>query len=55
LASRCRRIYDVQDPNWRPDNTKLRAVFETDADGRFSFWTVMPKSYPIPTDDRLVK
>jgi hydroxyquinol 1,2-dioxygenase len=43
-------FYDVQDPNWRPDNTKLRAVFETDADGRFSFWTIMPKSYPIPTD-----
>lgn len=43
-------FYDVQDPNWNPDNTSLRGVFETDDDGRFSFWTIMPKSYPIPVD-----
>jgi hydroxyquinol 1,2-dioxygenase len=43
-------FYDVQDPNWNPENTSLRAVFESDADGQFSFWTIMPKSYPIPVD-----
>jgi hydroxyquinol 1,2-dioxygenase len=43
-------FYDVQDPGWNPDSTSLRAIFETGADGRFSFWTIMPKSYPIPVD-----
>ena len=43
-------FYDVQDPNWSPDNTSLRATFKTDVDGRFSFWTILPKSYPIPDD-----
>jgi hydroxyquinol 1,2-dioxygenase len=43
-------FYDVQRPDWSADDTSLRAVFETDQDGRFSFWTVMPKAYPIPMD-----
>lgn len=43
-------FYDVQDPKWTPEDMKLRAIFETDTDGRLNFWTVMPKAYPIPTD-----
>jgi hydroxyquinol 1,2-dioxygenase len=42
--------YDVQDEKWTPDEMALRAVFHTDANGRFSFKTVLPASYPIPTD-----
>ncbi|MGZ3638877.1 MAG: intradiol ring-cleavage dioxygenase [Ktedonobacterales bacterium] len=43
-------FYDLQDPNWSPDEMKLRAVFQTNADGRFSFRTIQPSAYPIPTD-----
>jgi hydroxyquinol 1,2-dioxygenase len=43
-------FYDVQKPNWQLDDASLRGVLETDGDGRFSFWTIMPESYPIPTD-----
>lgn len=28
----------------------LRGKFTTDADGRFSFWSIKPAGYPIPTD-----
>jgi catechol 1,2-dioxygenase len=28
----------------------LRGKFTTDADGRFSFWSIKPVGYPIPTD-----
>ena len=41
--------YDVQQLEQRPDLAG-RARFRTDADGRFSFWTVRPSSYPIPHD-----
>jgi hydroxyquinol 1,2-dioxygenase len=43
-------FYDVQDTDWEISQARLRAVFETDSDGRFSFRTILPKSYPIPTD-----
>lgn len=43
-------FYDVQDEDWQIDNARLRAVFETDIDGRFSFRSIMPVSYPIPSD-----
>ncbi len=43
-------FYDIQDPNWNPDTMKLRAVFRTDAEGRFSFRTIQPCAYPVPTD-----
>jgi hydroxyquinol 1,2-dioxygenase len=43
-------LYDVQDESWHIDDARLRAVFETDADGRFSFRSIMPVSYPIPSD-----
>ena len=39
--------YDVQKPG---DDESLRARFRSDAEGRFSFWTILPTSYPIPTD-----
>ena len=40
--------YDVQRPE--VEEPTLRARFRTDAQGRFSFWSVMPKFYPIPED-----
>jgi catechol 1,2-dioxygenase len=40
--------YDIQDP--RETGMNLRGRFTTAADGRFSFRTVKPSSYPIPTD-----
>ena len=40
--------YDVQDPDQPRHN--LRGRFRTDAEGRFSFRTVRPVSYPIPDD-----
>lgn len=43
-------FYDLQDPNWSRDEMRLRAVFTTNADGRFSFRTIQPSAYPIPTD-----
>lgn len=42
--------YDLQNPNWSPDEMKLRAVFKTNPDGRFSFRTIQPSAYPIPAD-----
>jgi hydroxyquinol 1,2-dioxygenase len=42
--------YDTQDADWAVERSRLRAVFKTDAEGRFSFWSILPKSYPIPTD-----
>lgn len=39
--------YDVQKPG---QEENLRARFLTDADGRFSFWSIVPVPYPIPTD-----
>jgi hydroxyquinol 1,2-dioxygenase len=43
-------IYDVQAANWSSAEASLRAVFRTDLEGRFSFKSILPKSYPIPTD-----
>jgi catechol 1,2-dioxygenase len=41
-------LYDTQDPGQPQMN--LRGAFTTGADGRFSFRTVKPSSYSIPTD-----
>ncbi len=41
-------FYDVQRPEIEGAN--LRARFRTDAAGRMSFWTIVPKFYPIPAD-----
>ncbi|MGF7135336.1 hydroxyquinol 1,2-dioxygenase [Paraburkholderia sp. EB58] len=43
-------FYDVQDTDWNLDDAELRAVVKTDAEGRFSFRSVLPSSYPIPMD-----
>jgi protocatechuate 3,4-dioxygenase beta subunit len=41
-------FYDTQDDT-QPD-TNLRGVFRTGADGRFWFRSIVPASYPIPSD-----
>src|SRR4029077_10264737 len=43
-------LYDSQKPSYETDGSSLRGRFITDADGRFSFRTILPRSYPIPTD-----
>jgi protocatechuate 3,4-dioxygenase beta subunit len=43
-------FYDSQKPNYEQQGPSLRARFITDAKGRFSFRTILPCSYPIPTD-----
>ncbi|EPR16188.1 6-chlorohydroxyquinol-1,2-dioxygenase [Sphingobium indicum IP26] len=43
-------FYDVQSPDWSLEEAALRGVFHTDAAGRFSFRSILPKSYPIPSD-----
>lgn len=40
--------YDSQDPAQELGN--LRGLFATDADGRYWFRSVVPASYPVPTD-----
>jgi catechol 1,2-dioxygenase len=40
--------YDTQDPAQDPGN--LRGLFTTDADGAYWFRSVVPASYPVPTD-----
>jgi hydroxyquinol 1,2-dioxygenase len=42
--------YDSQKPTYETDGPSSRARFITDADGRFYFRTILPCSYPIPTD-----
>jgi hydroxyquinol 1,2-dioxygenase len=41
-------FYDVQKPEL--DEPTLRARFHADAQGRFKFWTITPRYYPIPYD-----
>jgi hydroxyquinol 1,2-dioxygenase len=43
-------FYDSQKQSYETQEPSLRARFKTDADGRFSFRTILPCSYPIPTD-----
>ena len=42
--------YDSQRPGYETEGPSSRARFITDADGRFFFRTILPCSYPIPTD-----
>ncbi|WJR80528.1 intradiol ring-cleavage dioxygenase [Bradyrhizobium sp. NP1] len=42
--------YDSQKPSYETHGPSSRARFVTDADGRFFFRTILPCSYPIPTD-----
>jgi len=43
-------FYDSQKPGYRPDKPELRARFVTGADGKLWFRTIVPRSYPVPTD-----
>ncbi|MEH2484162.1 dioxygenase family protein [Bradyrhizobium sp. AZCC 2230] len=43
-------FYDSQKVDYAAHGPSLRARFVTDADGRFFFRTILPCSYPIPTD-----
>ena len=43
-------LYDSQKPSYATHGSTSRARFVTDADGRFFFRTILPCSYPIPTD-----
>src|SRR6202051_69856 len=43
-------FYDSQRPSYDTQGPSSRARFVTDADGRFFFRTILPCSYPIPTD-----
>ena len=43
-------FYDSQKPTYAAQGPSLRARFIPDQDGRFSFKTILPSSYPIPTD-----
>jgi protocatechuate 3,4-dioxygenase beta subunit len=42
--------YDSQKPDYETAGPSSRARFITDSDGRFFFRTILPCSYPIPTD-----
>jgi hydroxyquinol 1,2-dioxygenase len=42
--------YDSQREHYATEGPSLRARFVTDADGRIFFRTILPCSYPIPTD-----
>jgi hydroxyquinol 1,2-dioxygenase len=42
-------FYDVQQPGVQPDYN-MRGMFETGADGKYSFQTTMPLPYSIPDD-----
>ena len=42
--------YDTQRPGYETEGPSMRARFITGADGRFYFRTILPCSYPIPTD-----
>ena len=43
-------FYDSQKPSYATEGPSSRARFVTDSDGRFFFRTILPCSYPIPTD-----
>jgi len=43
-------FYDSQKPGYRLDTPSMRARFISAGDGRFSFRTIVPRSYPVPTD-----
>ena len=43
-------FYDSQKPSYATQGPSSRARFIADSDGRFFFRTILPCSYPIPTD-----
>ena len=42
-------LYDVQRGELQSER-RARGLIKTDAQGHFSFWTVLPEAYPVPTD-----
>ncbi len=49
-----RGLYDVQD-NFEADGPWARAALKTGADGRYSFWSVLPVDYPVPQDGTAIQ
>jgi hydroxyquinol 1,2-dioxygenase len=49
-----RGLYDVQD-NIDTTGPWARAVLKTGADGRYSFWSVLPVDYPVPQDGTAIQ
>ena len=43
-------FYDSQKPAYATEGAVSRARFVTDSDGRFFFRSILPCSYPVPTD-----
>lgn len=43
-------FYDVQQSEKLHGEPAMRALLRTDADGRFSFRSIVPRYYPVPTD-----
>src|SRR3546814_12115139 len=44
-------FYDVQDEHWSVDKAWLGAAFRTYDDGRSSFKSILPKTFPIPKSE----
>ncbi len=42
-------LYDVQRSELEHER-RARGLIQTDAEGRFAFWSVLPEAYPVPTD-----
>jgi hydroxyquinol 1,2-dioxygenase len=42
-------LYDVQRGELH-NQRRARGLIEADKEGQFSFWTVLPEAYPVPTD-----
>ena len=49
-----RGLYDVQD-GFEEKGARARAALTTGADGRYSFWSVLPVDYPVPQDGTAIK
>ena len=47
-------LYDVQD-GFEEKGAWARAALTTGADGRYSFWSVLPVDYPVPQDGTAIK
>jgi protocatechuate 3,4-dioxygenase beta subunit len=43
-------LYDSQQPGYTLDTPAMRARFAAGDDGRATFRTIVPRSYPVPTD-----
>jgi hydroxyquinol 1,2-dioxygenase len=49
-----RGLYDVQD-DFEEKGAWARAALMTGADGRYSFWSVLPVDYPVPQDGTAIQ